>query len=97
MKRLTDTERVASLREALEAANGDWHEATRLQSVCADLNWLLASEATASPGDERLREAVLRYHREWLAFANGETDDIERQTEARDAMFAAAKPEGERG
>jgi hypothetical protein len=47
---------------------------------------------------EALRAAVLRYHREWLAFANGETDDIELQTEARDEMFlailTAAEPAG---
>ena len=37
----TTAERLAGLREAITAANGDWQEATKLWSVCADLDWLL--------------------------------------------------------
>jgi hypothetical protein len=51
---LTDEHRIAMIREALDAARGDWHEVTNLWSVCADLDWLLeratfVREAAASP------------------------------------------------
>lgn len=46
---LTDAERIVSIREAIEAARGDWHEATTLLSVCADLHWLLARAESPSP------------------------------------------------
>jgi hypothetical protein len=52
---LTDAERIVSIREVIEAARGDWHEATALYSIGADLNWLLdlaANQRTA------LREAI---------------------------------------
>lgn len=38
----TDTERITGLREAIEAANGDWHQVTALWSVQADLDWMLS-------------------------------------------------------
>lgn len=40
---LTDSERVASLREALRAGNGNWHDITALWSIQDDLDWLLAN------------------------------------------------------
>lgn len=48
MKRtLTDAERIVSIREVIEAARGNWHEATALLSVGSDLHWLLARQVPA--------------------------------------------------
>ena len=59
MKRvLTDAERIVSIREVIEAARGDWHEATALYSVGADLNWLLDKVAArATPSEPTLDAA----------------------------------------
>ncbi len=59
MKRtLTDAERIASIREVIQAANGDWHEATALWSIGADLNWLLDRAAADSAREGELRAAL---------------------------------------
>lgn len=57
----TDAERIAGLREAIAAANGDWHEATALLSVQTDLNWLLEYVLVLQTIDvKRLWRATLR-------------------------------------
>lgn len=43
----TDVERLASIREAITAANGDWHMLTNLWSIEADLHWLLVQAEKA--------------------------------------------------
>jgi hypothetical protein len=68
---LTDAERIVSIREVIEAACGDWHEATALWSVQADINWLLeraeADEFYAFmlgllSGHEDLQKAAIAEH-----------------------------------
>jgi hypothetical protein len=70
MKRTpTDAERLASIREALTAAHGDWHELTNLWSIQADLSWLLAN-AERAPSTPPTEPAGLDVERVKRAIAN---------------------------
>jgi hypothetical protein len=52
---MSDQTRLAGIREVIRAANGDWHEATALWSVGADLDWLL-SRVDPEPLLARIRQ-----------------------------------------
>jgi hypothetical protein len=72
---LTDSERIASIREVIEAARGDWHEATSLLSVCADLHWLLNRA-------EPWRQDAAAFYRLSGAVPSDLTAEYERVTES---------------
>jgi len=76
-RRLSDADRIAGLREVIEAANGDWHEATNLWSVCADLDWLLA--AAALPSSEA---ALFRFEHGHFASLVADSEAVERAARA---------------
>jgi hypothetical protein len=85
MRTLTDAERIASVREALEAACGDWHAITPILSVQADLNWLLERAASPPPPDlDRLREVAEEVDSAWY----DEGDHIEYHPELAERLLA---------
>ncbi len=91
---VTTAKRLASLREAIEAANGDWHEATALWSVQNDVQWLLdnAEAAGTPPVAEPPLDATSRrtlidaVYDVWPGLAQG---DASRIADAYDARLRA--------